>query len=286
MLEYIDGHLDDALTVEQLSRVAALSKYHFHRQFAELFGIGVYQYVQLCRMKRACYELAFRSRSQVVDIALACGYKGPESFARAFRKRVGQSPSEFRKQPQWKPWHATYRPLSELRINHMQPAKQAGQVQIIDVDDAKVAVFEHRGDPRLLGNSVRTFIAWRKQNRRPPAISATFNILYHDPAQVPAEDFRLDLCAAIDRDVGDNDFGVVRKTIPGGRCAVLRHTGSDDTLGETVRYLYAEWLPQSGEKARDFPIYLQRIRFFPDVPESEAITDVFLPLRLPGGSGT
>ncbi len=278
VLEYIDANLDQALGVGQLSGIAAFSKYHFHRQFSELFGIGVYKYVQLRRLKRASYQLAFRSHSPIIDIALANGYEGPESFARAFKKNIGQSPSDFRKQPQWKPWYATYQPLSNLRIKHMKSVKQAEQVNIINVSDTKVAVFEHRGDPQLIGDSVRNFIAWRKQNHSPPKTSATFNILYDNPAEVAPEDFRLDICAAIDSDVAENEFGVVCKTIPGGRCAVLRHVGSDDTLGETISYLYSHWLPESGEESRDFPIYLQRILFFPDVPESEAMTDVFLPI--------
>ena len=56
VLEYIDSHLDDDLTVDRLSNVAAFSKYHFHRQFSELFGISVYKYVQLNRLKRASYH--------------------------------------------------------------------------------------------------------------------------------------------------------------------------------------------------------------------------------------
>ena len=41
VLEYIDSHLDDDLSVDHLSNVAAFSKYHFHRQLSELFGISV-----------------------------------------------------------------------------------------------------------------------------------------------------------------------------------------------------------------------------------------------------
>jgi AraC family transcriptional regulator len=278
VLEYIDANLNDDLSVERLSSVAAFSKYHFHRQFAQLFGIGVYKYVQLRRLKRASYQLAFRSHSQIIDIALANGYEGPESFSRAFKKSIGQSPSEFRRQPRWDPWYATYQPLNELRSNHMKSAKQAEQIKIINFDATKVAAFEHRGDPRLIGDSVRRFIAWRKQNNLPLSVSATFNILYDNPTEVAPEDFHLDLCAATDRDVADSEFGVVGKMIPGGRCAVLRHIGSDDTLGETVSYLYSDWLPQSGEERRDFPMYFQRVKLFPDVPENQAVTDVFLPL--------
>ena len=279
VLDYIDNHLDDDLAVERLSYVAAFSKYHFHRQFTLLFGISVSRYVQLNRLKRASYQLAFREPNQIIDIALASGYEGPEAFSRAFKKSIGQSPSEFRKQPQWGPWHATYQPLSELRINHMKPENNADQVRIINFEDTKVATFEHRGDPKLIGNSIRKFIEWRKQNHLPPRVSATFNIVYDDPIETDPDDYRFDLCAATERDIADNPCGIVVKTIPGGRCAVLRHIGSDDNLRDTVIYLYSEWLPQSGEELRDFPLYFQRVSLFPDVPEHEAVTDVFLPLK-------
>ena len=279
VLEFIDAQLAEDLSVERLGRVAAFSKFHFHRQFSALFGLGVHEYVQLRRLKRASFQLAFRPQHSILEVALASGYEGPEAFARAFKKRLGQTPSEFRKQPQWEPWHTTYQPLSELRTHHMKPTFEAAQVNVVQFPETKVAVLEHRGDPRRIGDSVRKFIAWRKENGLPPRLSATFNLLHDNPEEVAPENHRFGLCAATDREVKENPHGVVGGTIPGGRCAVLRHTGSDDTLGASVRYLYAEWLPKSGEEPRDFPLFLQRVRFFPDVPEHEAITDVFLPLK-------
>jgi AraC family transcriptional regulator len=68
-------------------------------------------------------------------------------------------------------------------------------------------------------------------------------------------------------------------SIPAGRCAVLRHEGSDDHLGRSIRHLSAEWLPGSGEELRDFPLFMQRVAFFPDVPDSESVTAIYLPLR-------
>jgi AraC family transcriptional regulator len=279
VLEYIDTHLDDALDVETLAGVAAFSKFHFHRQFSELLGLGVARYVQLRRLKRASYALAFRGEQHIVEIALASGYDGPEAFARAFKKSIGQSPSGFRKQPQWEPWHAAFEPLRDSRSKHMSAAHPAGEVSIVRTKDIRVAVLEHRGDPRLIGDSIRKFIAWRKEARLPPAKNATYNIIYDDPETTRPAEFRFDLCVSTGRDISANTHGIVARVIPGGRCALLRHTGSDDTLGNTVRYLYADWLPQSGEELRDFPAYLRRLKFFPDVPEHEAVTEVFLPLR-------
>ncbi len=161
----------------------------------------------------------------------------------------------------------------------MKIETQALQIRLVDVEEMKVAVLEHRGDPNHLGDSIRKFIAWRKQNQLRPDRNATFNILYDDPHEVDPDNYRFDLCVATDQVIEDNPFGIVSKIIPAGRCAVLRHIGSDDNLHQSISYLYSQWLPQSGEEPRDFPLYLQRIHFFPDVPEHEVITDVFLPLR-------
>lgn len=160
----------------------------------------------------------------------------------------------------------------------MQPEHRAHDVRIVDFPETQVAVAEHRGDPRLLGESIQRLIAWRKRNHLPPRISATFNILYDDPEQTSPEDYRMDLCAAAPHPIADNEHGVIAKTIPGGRCAVLRHVGSDTTLGASISYLVATWLPASGEEPRDFPLFLQRVRFFPEVPEHETEIDIFLPL--------
>jgi AraC family transcriptional regulator len=279
VLEYIDFHLDEDLTIDRLSNVAAFSKYHFHRQFSELFGISVYKYVQLTRLKRASCQLAFRDWISIVDISLASGYENHESFSRAFKKSIGQTPSEFREYPQWNPWHLIYQPLSDVRIEHMKPDNQLDNVKVILFKETKVAVLEHRGDPNLIGDSVRKFIEWRKQNNLSPQVSDTFNILYDNPSETWPENFRLDICTSTERDVTDNSFGVVKKIIPGGRCAVLRYIGAEANLGESITYLYSNWLPLSGEELRDFPLFLQRVKFFPDVLEHEAIIDVFLPLK-------
>jgi AraC family transcriptional regulator len=278
VVDYIDAHLENDLNVAMLSHGASFSTFHFHRQFSVLFGIGVYKYIRLRRLKRASQQLAFRNDMEIIDIALSAGYESPESFARAFKKNLGQRPSEFRKRPLWKSWQDLYAPVADLRNEHMKRPPDTSDVSIVVVEETKVAVFEHRGDPASIGDSIRSFIAWRKQNQLPPQRYATFNILYDDPNGVAPDDFRLDLCVATDRDMAASPLGIVEKTLPGGRCAVLRHVGSDGDLGKSIAYLYAQWLPQSGEELRGFPLYLQRIRFFPDVPEHEAVSDLFLSL--------
>lgn len=279
VLTYIESHLDQELSVEHLSQVANLSKYHFHRQFSALFGLGISAYIKQLRLKRATHQLAYRLNTKIIDIALMNGYESSEAFSRAFKLSVGQSPSEFRKAPDWNSWHEQQPSLTTLRKFKMEQQEKYFDVDIISFNEIKIAVLEHRGALQALSNSIRNFIAWRRENKLPPNISRTFNLAYNDPEFTPAKDIRFDLCAAIKSDVEANDYGIITKSIPAGRCARVRHIGSDDKLGFIANYLYSTWLDNHNEELRDFPLFFERVKFFPDVPENEAITDIYLPLK-------
>lgn len=278
VLDYIDRHLADDLGLAVLAGVAAFSRHHFHRQFVATVGVTPHRYVQLARMKRASYRLAFRNGASVTDIAMDVGYEAPDAFARAFRDRIGQAPSAFRKAPEWEPWLAAFGPLSHAR-HTLMTNPSADDVTIREVSATRVAVMPHRGDPARLGETIRRFIAWRKATGLSPTVSATYNVFHCDPRTTAAADFRLDLCAATDRVIDTNDDGVEAGVIPGGRCAVLRVVGAGDDLEPAALVLYRDWLPASGEEPRDFPLYCHRVTLYPDVPEHEVLTDLYLPLK-------
>jgi AraC family transcriptional regulator len=273
VFDYIDRHLGDALTVEQLSEIANFSKFHFHRQFSAYAGISVFRYIQLMRLKRASYRLVFNAQARIIDIALEAGFESPESFSRAFKNTFGQTPSQFRAHPQWKPWKSRYQlPRHERR--------QTMEVKIVDFDRTMVAVLEHRGPPELVNDSARRFIEWRKQSKHSPvATNRTFGIAYDDPATTEPERFRFDICGSVAEEIPPNPQGVVNKVIPEGRCAVVRHFGAHDKLGESAYYLCRQWLPDSGEELRDFPLFFHYLSLLHDTGEHALVTDVYLPLK-------
>jgi len=279
VLHHIDRHLDDDLDLDALSRVAAFSKFHFHRQFMATFGLSVHRYVQLARMKRASFRLAYRDAQSVTEIAMDAGYEAPDAFARAFRQRFGQSPSTFRKSPDWEPWLSALGPLDNARSKLMQKTFTRDDVTIRDVSATPVAIIEHRGDPATLGASIQRFIAWRKAAGLHPRTSPTFNVWRSERRPAAPEDYSVDLCVGTGLPIEADGDGVKAGEIPGGRCAVLRVVGDTHNLEPAALYLYREWLPASGEEARDFPIYCQRLSFLPEVPEHEAVAAVFLPLK-------
>ncbi|MEJ2592020.1 MAG: AraC family transcriptional regulator [Candidatus Thiodiazotropha sp.] len=273
VFDHIDRHLDETLGLDELSRLANFSKFHFHRLFSAHVGLGVVRYIQLKRLKRASYRLVFEERLRIIDIALEAGFENPESFSRAFKRNFGQTPSQFRRAPAWQPWTEQTRLPSRERMQTMQ-------VKIIDFEETPVAVLEHRGSPALVNDSARQFIAWRKATGLSPvASSRTFGIAYDDPETTEAAQFRFDICGSVQQPVPENPQGVINKLIPGGRCAVVRHLGSHDHIGESAWYLYREWLPQSGEELRDFPLFFHYVNLIPETPEHELVTDIHLPLK-------
>jgi AraC family transcriptional regulator len=280
VLDYIDRHLDGDLDLETVSRVAAFSKFHFHRQFMATFELSVHRYVQLTRMKRASHQLAHIDAQSVTDIAMDAGYDAPDAFARAFRQRLGQSPSSFRKSPDWGPWLMAFGPLDNARNKLMQIIFEPDDVTIRDVPPTPVAIMEHRGDRATLGDTFQRFIAWRRAAGLSPETSPTFTVFRSEREPVVPADYSMDLCVGTDQPIEANDEQMKAGMIPGGRCAVLRYPGNTNNLEPAALYLYRDWLPDSGEEARDFPIYCRRqLSFIPEVPVHEVVVELFLPLK-------
>ena len=273
VLDYIEQHLGEELSVERLGREASFSKFHFHRQFSAYVGVSVSRYVQILRLKRASRQLVFEPDTKIIGIAYEAGFETPEFFSRAFKREYGLTPSQFRSAPAWKPWRESYHfPSSERRRNM--------KVTIVEFEETRVAALEHRGPPEQVNDSARIFIEWRKASRLSPKESCkTLGVAYDNPDTTEAQDFRFDICGEVNAAVPGNPQGVVNKIIPGGRCAVARHLGSHDRIGESAYYLYREWLPGSGEELRDFPLFFHYLNLMPETSEHELMTDLYLPLK-------
>ena len=279
-LDYIDRHLEDELDLETVSRAAAFSKFHFHRQFAATFDMSVHRYVQLARMRKASHQLADGQGQSVTDIAMDAGYEAPDAFARAFRQRLGQSPSAFRAAPDWGQWLSAFGPLDNARNKFMETTHSAEDVTIRDVPTTPVAIMEHRGDRATIPQIAQRFHAWRKANHVTPLSASSFMVFRSEREPEETGSYAMDLCVEIEQPVSPDDPEVKAGTIPGGRCAVMRVDGTSNNHLAAGLYLYRDWLPASGEEARDFPLYVQRrLVSSGDAPGHEVFAELFLPLR-------
>ncbi|PVZ65686.1 AraC family transcriptional regulator [Pelagibaculum spongiae] len=280
VIEYIERHLSQPMTLDLLCQKACLSKFHFHRQFQALFGCTLAVYIKRQRMRRALHQLYFRKQMRVIDIALENGYENPESFSRAFKEILGVSPSQFRKEADWNLCQSLIDQLNLGSIFMAESQKSDDwKVERVDFPKIRLAVLEHLGDPKNVMQSVAKFIDWRISSQLLPRDARLFNLIYDDPEKVAAEDFRLDIAAETKVNIPDKYTEMVEKSIAAGRCARIRHVGSDKNMAEKIYYLYSQWMINSGETLRDAPLFFEWIAMYPDVPENEQVVDIYLPIE-------
>lgn len=153
-------------------------------------------------------------------------------------------------------------------------------VTIRDVPPTPVAMIEHRGNRATIGDTRQRFLDWSKAAGLSRETGPSFMVFHSEREPANPADYRMDLCVATDQPIEATDKQVKAGVIPGGRCAVLRYPGNTNNLEPAALYLYRDWLPASGEEARDFPIYCQRqLSFMPEVAAHEVVVELFLPLK-------
>lgn len=92
-IDYIEQNLTKELDIEKIAAVAALSPFYYQRIFGAMCGMTVGEYIRARRMTLSAQELAC-SDCKVIDIAMKYGYDSPDSFAKAFQRFHGISPSQ------------------------------------------------------------------------------------------------------------------------------------------------------------------------------------------------
>ena len=94
-IDFIEENLASTLEIEDVAQKAALSPFYYQRIFGALCGMTVGEYIRARRMTMAAQELS-GTDGKVIDVALKYGYDSPDSFAKAFQRFHGISPSKAR----------------------------------------------------------------------------------------------------------------------------------------------------------------------------------------------
>lgn len=95
-IEFMENHLLEDISIEEIAKEAHMSPYHFQRTFAILTETSVGEYLRRRRLSKAAQEL-YNNEVKIIEIAFKYGYKTPESFSKAFYKQHGVLPKDVKK---------------------------------------------------------------------------------------------------------------------------------------------------------------------------------------------
>src|SRR6267143_6770497 len=94
-LWFIESHLADALTLDEIAVVGGISRFHMVRAFGAATGLSVMRYVRVRRLSEAARALA-NGAPDILTLALDADYGSHEAFTRAFRDHFGVTPEAVR----------------------------------------------------------------------------------------------------------------------------------------------------------------------------------------------
>lgn len=99
IVAYINQNYPTIENIDQIAGAFYISKYHLCRVFKKAMQLTVIEYLNHVRLKNAA-QLLTDTDKEIAEIAQLCGYHAVSYFSNLFKKSVGFSPSEYRKQSQ------------------------------------------------------------------------------------------------------------------------------------------------------------------------------------------
>lgn len=274
-IDFIEDHILEPITYEDVAKHVYMSSYHYHRTFSLITGMTANEYIRNRRLSMAGQELSM-SDIKVIDIALKYGYDSPESFSKAFTRFHGLSPNVAR--------HAG-RQLKSFNRLLIKIKLEGGTVMDYRIETrepfkllAKVRKYRNESISEEGNTEIAQF--WKEASQ-----DGTFDVLRNNAIKY---DF-YGVCAPISKESTHFDYGIGME-FAGGRVpegytiwdvkptlwAVFKCIGKDpDCIRETWERIFSEFLPSSEYEMvddTDFELYS-------DDFESGCFCEIWIPVE-------
>ena len=267
VLDHIHDNPAGDLSLDALSDIAAMSRFHWHRVFRAMTGETLAQAVRRIRMQRASYQLVMTDQP-LASITASVGMENLASFTRCFTEQFGMSPTIFRKRGELRPFIHPQKPRTPI----MHPV-------VIRTEPAiQLAALPHKGAYHEISRAFQKLSAVMASRDLFRSAGRMVGVFYDDPQSVPVADLRSHAAFEI---AGRADLSdpLEAVTLPAGRQAVLTYKGPYAGLPAAYDQLFGLWLPQSGEEPADAPSFEVYLNSPMDTAPEDLVTELHLPLK-------
>ncbi|MFG5565710.1 GyrI-like domain-containing protein [Enterococcus faecalis] len=246
-MDYIEEHLTEEVSFDELAKKTGISVYHFKRTFSFIAGMSLAEYIKKRRLAEA--NLALLAGEKVTDVAFKYGYQSIEGFSRAFRDWTGQAPSEVMKTQIQKTF-----PKFSFHIDIK--GGQSMDVKLIEKPAFQIVGVSQKVPLQYQGENQAIMELAQRITPQQRAEMHTFDDVY--PHQVVNASFDFQEGRATEGGEMTHMIGFATSqentyedleqlSVPAHTWAVFPNEGPfPQTLQETWARIFSEWLPSSG----------------------------------------
>ncbi|HEY4041845.1 MAG TPA: AraC family transcriptional regulator [Rhodopila sp.] len=245
-LWYIESHFGAEITLAEIADIAGVSRFHMVRVFGTATGLPVMRYVRARRLTEAARALA-NGAPDILMVALEAGYGSHEAFTRAFRDQFGLTPDTVRAGGTVE----TLELMEPLRMD--ETAKMA--LPAPRMENGRTLLIAGLGERFSFGSLGGLPGLWQRFGAH----------LGHVPGQVGAvaygvcyntDDTGFDYIAGVEvEDLSSLPKDFARLRVSEQRYAVFTHSEHVSTVQGTFTTIFNDWLPKSGHKPADAPVF-------------------------------
>lgn len=267
-INYIEDHLFEALTCQEIASHVHISNFHFQRCFSLLTGMTVGEYIRNRRLSLAGQELA-ASDEKVIDIALKYGYETPESFTKAFTRFHGVTPGQAKMKG------TELKSFNRLIVKISVEGGTIMDYKIVNKDAFRVLALTKLFKTESSLSDLPKFWTEYYVHGYDKIVHATLGVC--EPEKPDCEEFKYGIgCEYQDELAIPDGFEILM--IPANTWAVFRCVGPmPDAMQAVLKRIYSEWLPQA-EYGRlldyDFEVYTEG-----DKQGKDYVSEIWMPVK-------
>ena len=254
IMDYIEEHLTEDLTLEEIANFAGASDYHLRTVFFHLAGLTLPEYIKNRRLAEA--NRALLKGHSVTEVAYRYGYQSLDGFTRAFKKWSGFLPSEIAKMQ-----HSKFFPKLSFKITVTGGISM--EYKIVEQPEFYLAGVSKRVPMQFEG--VNQAIVELAQSITPEQRAEMHALQNLEPKQIVNASYNADAAFLKEEGQLTHLIGVLttdgspsqlleKVKVPASTWAVFPNEGPfPTTMQETHANIYAQWLPSSDYEVIDVP---------------------------------
>ena len=248
-ISYIFDHIDEEISVDDVAKHCAYSKYHLMRLFKEDTDEALYQFIKRVRIERSAWRLKVEKERSITEIGIDYGYSA-SNFATAFKKHLNISPTDFRK--------TSEQLVEQSSFSHgisLDDIEDSGKLITVEHLEPMLVIYERKkGNYHNLPEEWCAFI--EKYSYLSSVDTLYIECTNDDPTITNEDSCMFELCQTIapDHPALQEDLRIFTHVFDGGKYAVYHFKGFPQFLFMVYQEVFCRWLSRTGNQIDERPI--------------------------------